>query len=71
MQASEDRAHSVQRWPMSRDTINVRVDDELKKELRELSYDYRMEHSELVRKILTEGAKRWRKDFEARGKDGQ
>lgn len=56
---------------MSRDTINVRVDDELKKELRELSYDYRMEHSELVRKILAEGAERWRKDFEAKRKDGQ
>lgn len=56
---------------MSRDTINVRVDDDLKKELRELSYDYRMAHSELVREILAEGAKRWRDNFEARGKDGQ
>lgn len=51
---------------MSRDTINVRVDDDLKKELRELSYDYRMAHSELVREILAEGAKRWRDNFEAR-----
>lgn len=54
---------------MSRHSINVQVDEKLKKELRDLSYDYRMGHSAMVRDILIEGAKRWRDRLEFRGED--
>jgi len=51
---------------MSRDTVNVRVSPELKLELKDLAYEYKMDHSDFVREILEQGVKNRRRSLEDR-----